>query len=194
VDFSALETALRAAIVTVSGLPERDVWWDGSRQSTGWKTAGGLGATVELKIRTFRNAGQDEDRNVYTATPAPGRVQSRSGSRRLTVQVKVESFRQSGGNTAQALASQIRTRLGRASVVAALKAARIAIADVGPALTADFVVDDRQKSAAIMELLVWAAENDRDTTEGAGNWIETARATNEVGSEVEFDTGVQPPP
>lgn len=199
-DWLTLRTAIRDAVMYCTQIPTDRVFWEGAKESTGWKgptntpDTEAMHATAELKIRQVRGYGRDEARANYTAASGPdpaSRTVALVGTRKVTLQVKLESFRQSdGGVDAQAVADRLRTRWRSRHVRKMLQAAELGTSDIGPTITADFAVDKRQKSCAILEIPLWAVAYELDTAPGATDWIETVRAENEDGSEVVLDTGV----
>lgn len=188
-----------------TGIPTDKVFWEGAAESTGWKgptntaDASLKHATAELKIRQVRGYGRDERRAKFTAaTTGPDVPASRTvalvGTRKVTLQVKIETFRQSDNAVdAQAVADFLRTRWRSNYIKRALQAVDLGTGDIAPTITADFAVDSRQKSCAILEIPLWAAANVMDVFAGSGDWIETVQASSEDDSEVVLDTGVVGP-
>jgi hypothetical protein len=94
--------------------------------------------------------------------------------------MRIESDQQTDGADCFAVESRLRARLKRRSVVDALQTAGLGQGALGPAINADYVDAGRQKSVCIVELPLWAAEFDLDTTTGAADWIDSARTTGTI--------------
>lgn len=207
-DWSAIRVAIKAAVVSATGLLPQYVFFDGAPEATGWKGPSSTGwgsapafepqlppCTIELKIRRVESPGTDEARADYTATPTPGRTINRCGPRRIIVQFKIESQAGTDSLNCFAVESRLRTRLARKSIGDALQAAGMGMGDMTPAIAADYVKFDRQMSVCICEMPFHAAENDMDDTTGTNDWIESTRAIGTMADpSATVDTGQVPPP
>ena len=91
----------------------------------------------------------------------------------LPVQIRIESDTQAPGTdeSVGGLAGKLRTRLYRSGVLAALKAAGVALNSIGPSIEREYKRDGRLIAVSITEVLFSAAENDTDTSTGAGDYI-----------------------
>ncbi len=196
-DWITLRAAIKASIVSASGLPESDVYFAGTAQATAWHgqetAAWGFtptvtlpaGVTVEIKIRQVKSEGEDEQRATFTAGSPDSRYKALVGSRKITLQLKIVSQQQVSSLDCFGVESLIRTRLKRSSIVDALQTAGLGVGGYGPAMHADYDDHGRKMSACIVEVPMWAAENDIDDTEGSADWIESVRGTGETGSDIE---------
>lgn len=210
-DWSAIRVALKAAVVSATGLLPQYVFFDGAPEATGWKGPSSVGwgsaplvepqlppCTIELKIRQVATHGTDEARALYTAAtvddPAE-RTINRAGGRRIVLQFKIESQAGTDALNCFAVESRLRARLRRKSIVAALQTAGLGMGKMSPAIAADYVKFDRQMSVCIVELPIHAAENDMDDTTGTDEWIDSARATGTLTEPAGVvDTGQVPEP
>lgn len=193
-DWPTLREAIRDAVVAATGLPDTDVFWQGSREATGWHSYpsadGRPPATAELSLRQLGGfGGWDEVRKTYSATPTPNRTVALVGNRKLQLGVRIESQRQDDGQDAVgALSGLLRTRILRPSILDALRAAGLAVSTVRDTIERDFEdLHDRVISVGITEIVIFAAENDADAPEQGEGWIEGVRVASEGSGDVEVD-------
>lgn len=112
--------------------------------------------------------------------PDPNYVPTLAGDRMLALQVSVETLDQSpGAPHARAALEQFRTRIRRPSSLAALRAANLGMVDVGAVSQADYRVDNRMISRALIELRLNATTFDRDD-DGAIGTIESTDITSHI--------------
>lgn len=168
VNTATVQDALRQAVVSATGLTSGDVVKGGSAEASGWRGT----ARAYVTFLTSGRHGRDERRRDFTA-PAT-RAVTHVGNRLITVTVRFESDAQSPGADAHHYADRLTTRIDRKSVRAALKAVKVSVLEVLPAITRDYQVKDRMVSVAIVELRVLAASIDVDDTADAATWIDTA--------------------
>ena len=173
--FAAIREALRLAVVSALDVPDTDVYWKGTNAANSWHSwdpaAGRPPVRVELRLQLVQASGIDEVRQHYDSGSGM-RTEELCGNRELTVSVRIESESQADGEDAVGqLASYLRTRLRRPTILAALQAAGLGLADILPTVTADYVDQDRDLSVSVTDLLVLAAESDKAAPTGTG-WIE----------------------
>jgi hypothetical protein len=163
------------AIRAASGV--RQVSWANTREA-GAQWGSDSTPCVTLRLRSPRSLGQDGERLTYTPDPsdpddpAKGTLETAIyGNRVFTVTVRIETPDQRPGNeSVGALASRLRTRLGRDSVIDALYEAGIAIVDILPTVDADYPADGGWVSASITDVILSACEWDVDDT-ASPDWI-----------------------
>jgi hypothetical protein len=121
----------------------------------------------------------DETRFEYDEITGDPTSETQCGNRVFTVEVRLESENQvNETETVGQLAGNLRTRLYRRGILAALRTAGVAVSSIGPTQDFDFVEDDRDVSVSVTEVVFSAAENDTDTTiEDGAEWIETVTIT-----------------
>jgi hypothetical protein len=124
--------------------------------------------------------------------PAPNLVPVVCGVRTLTLQVAVETLDQTSGATARAALELLRARLRRPSSLAALAAANLGLIGAEAVTSADYRVNQRLRSRALLEVRFNATSHDRDET-GAGPAIESVDVTSHLtGTDgVELDASLQ---
>lgn len=170
-NWQTVQDAIAAAVAATTGANALDVFWRGSDRATGLKDY----PQIELVASSLVHAGVDEIRKSYSATPTPGRVVNHVGNRRLTVSIRIYNDDGAVGRNALALADQLRTRLRRPSVLAALRTADVSLARILGTVDG-LEVDDgdgRLVSLSITDVLFLVAERDTDTPD-TGDWIDTA--------------------
>lgn len=102
------------------------------------------------------------------------------GARFLVLQVSVESFAQTPGETARAAAELARSRVRFPSSLAALRAVGLALADVGAVTTADYrSKDGRMVSRCLVELRLNGVAREVDEA-GRTSYIATAGVTGTI--------------
>lgn len=179
-NYAAIQEAIRVAVrdalgfsdTNASARPSHAVVWERSKEAGTYRPA----LRADLLLRAPMGLGTDETRFEFDAG-SDENVPSQVGIRMLPVQVKIESDTQTPGaeESVGGLAGRMRTRLYRSGVLAALKLAGVALNSIGPTVEREYKRDGRLIAVSITEVLFSAAENDTDTSEGAGDYI--ARAT-----------------
>jgi hypothetical protein len=173
VDFPTIQEAIRVAVVSATGAPDRDVFWKGSA------AAGGLifYPRVEIRAGALVGSGIDEVRKTFVPDGVPAneaRTISYVGNRRWTVSIRIESDKQVPGLDGLQFASNLRTRLRRPDILEALRLAGVSIAQILGHVRADYVDHGRTVSASMTDVLVLLAEVDAGTPETGEGWIDTA--------------------
>ena len=183
-NFATWQEAVRDAVVLASGVRDADVFWAGAKEA-GYAHQS---PRIALSCNTFARIGRDEKRRLFTAPST--RTVAHVGNRRIVISVRVESDSQTPGSNAQTIAGLLATRIDFTAVRALLRPAKIAVLEVLPGVTRDYVTQSRMLSVCVVDLVCMAAESLVDT--GAGDWIDSAHAEgpDEQGSELvgaEFD-------
>lgn len=166
-----LQTALAAQVATIAGCPA--YWRNVTAQWEAWPR-------VFLSVVSTRKLGQDETRTRFVSLDDVllPRVY---GGRVLTVQIQVETRDQNLATSAGAIGEQIRTRLGRLSVLDALRAV-----DVGVSTTTDVRTvnrtDDKARvvSYAVFEAVLLTHVSDEETDDADFGYIETVEITQTI--------------
>lgn len=164
-NWAGLQTVLAAQVATIAGCPA--YWRDVTAQWEAWPR-------VFLSVVSVRKLGQDETRTRYVQVDDVllPRVY---GGRVLTVQIQVESRDQNLAASAGAIGEQTRTRLGRLTVLDALRAV-----DIGVSTTTDVRVvnrtDDKARvvSYAVFEAVLVTHVSDEEDDSADFGYIETA--------------------
>ena len=170
-NWSGLQTVLAAQVATIAGCPA--YWRDVTAQWEAWPR-------VFLSVVSTRKLGQDETRTRFVSLDDVllPRVY---GGRVVTVQIQVETRDQNLAASAGALGEQIRTRLGRLSVLDALRAV-----DVGVSTTTDVRTvnrtDDKARvvSYAVFEAVLLTHVSDEETDDADFGYIETVEITQTI--------------
>lgn len=170
-NWAGLQTVLAAQVTTIAGCPA--YWRDVTAQWEAWPR-------VFLSVVGVRKLGQDETRTRYV--DADGTVLPRVyGGRVVTVQIQVESRDQNLAASASAIGEQVRTRLGRPGVLAALRAV-----DIGISTTSDLRVvnrvDDKARtvSYAVFEAVLLTHVSDEEGPGADFGYIETVEITQTI--------------
>lgn len=140
-------------------------------------------AELILKLRQVEKIGDDETRIENIADegdPADPR-ESIVGQRRITIEVRCESFRHGEENDTWAwtMAGLISTRLRRKSSSDALTAVNLALIDLGPAIDISYEFNEREVNAASFELILVGAFRDVDI-DTPYEWFERALVTSHL--------------
>lgn len=179
-DFGAIEPALCALVAACIGLTGEDagavqfenaprVRHNGVAAYLAWISTGPVGEAT------------DEERWGYTpdADPLQEMRVTLSGPRELRLQISVQSQDQRPGHTARALADEARARLQFPSSRDLLAAQGLAFVRVSPVTQADYRVDGRWISRAVIELQLNGASAVEDTASRT-SYIATASVTASV--------------
>lgn len=154
------------------------------------------GRFVILSWISRTGVGQDGTRWDYAADadPLEEMTPTVQGSREAVLQFAVEiTADQRAGYNAAAILETARTRLSRPSSLAALEAAGLALATVGPGTQADYAGDQRMVSRSLFELRLNAHASEADTA-GRTSYIATvdAEATIEGVDGTDLPVNIQP--
>lgn len=160
IDWTTIRPALEALFETLSGL--RAVWIDKRRPYI----SPGDQAVVFLRVRTEEGIGVDDARAVDLgqAIPEPTLEEQINGLRRVSLDVRVESFRHDDDRFAFNAAGKIRSGLRFSSSLAALRAVGVALVRAGQAVDVSGIVqDDRTTSIAVLDLTLAVVACTADT-------------------------------
>ena len=149
IPWDTIRPALVSLFSDLSGL--QTVWIDKRRPYIDPKEQ----AIVFLRVRTTEGIGVDDRRYTDLGLPAPAATlqESQAGTRRLGLDVRVESFRHEDDRFAFNAAESIRTKLSFASSLARLRAVNVALVRAVQAVDVSGVVqDDRATSVAVLDL------------------------------------------
>lgn len=169
-----IEPALCALAAAVTGIPVALCVFDNVPRPQSPD-----GRVVVLSWISRTGVGQDGTRWDYAsnADPLEEMTPTVQGSRECVLQFAVEiTADQRSGYNAAAIIETARTRLSRPSSLAALEAAGLALATVGPGTQADFASDGRMVSRSLFELRLNAHASEADT-DGRTSYIATVEAT-----------------
>ena len=170
-NWAGLQTVLAAQVTTIAGCPA--YWRDVTAKWEAWPR-------VFLSVVSSRKLGQDETRTRYVSVDDVilPRVY---GGRVLTVQIQVETRDQNLAASAGAIAEQVRTRLGRPSVLAALRAVDIGISTTTDVRTVNRTDDKaRVVSYAVFEAVLLTHVSDEEDDSADLGYIETAEITQTI--------------
>lgn len=180
-NWSGLQTVLAAQVTTIAGCPA--YWRDVTAKWEAWPR-------VFLSVVSSRKLGQDETRTRYVSVDDVilPRVY---GGRVLTVQIQVESRDQNLAASAAAIGEQVRTRLGRPSVLAALRAVDIGISTTTDVRTVNRTDDKaRVVSYAVFEAVLLTHVSDEEDDSADLGYIETAEITQTIDPAVQDEETV----
>ena len=173
-DLSAIEPALCALAASVTGVTSACCVFENAPRPQSPD-----GRMVILSWVSRAGVGLDGDRWDYAAAadPLDEMTPTVQGSREARLQFAVEiAADQRAGHNAAAIIETARTRLSRPSSLAALEAAGLALATVGPATQADYPADGRMVSRSLFEVVLNAHASEADTA-GRTSYIATVEAT-----------------
>lgn len=160
--------ALKAAVQTCVLKPNQVVW---KGQGPTFGTT-----LVELKVRSVRILGPDEDRSTYDG-PSELIVPTIVSRYTFEFEVWVDATSQADEDFALATLTRIRKRLEWDAATALLKAAGIAIIESGTTIAAPFK-DDRIWSRNMLPFSVNYTEC--EVADNETQWVETATATGTI--------------
>lgn len=128
-----------------------------------------------LKLRHVSDIGEDEteQREVTGKT-----VYAQLGNRRVIIEVRIETYKNTDDNWAWSTVERIRTRLRRPSSHEALRSINFALVETGPSIALPMNVKGAEWSAAMMELTFGTRFEDIETT--PFNWIERVDLTSHI--------------
>ena len=137
-------------------------------------------ALLSWVSRTGRGLDASSWEYAENADPLLEMTPSAGGAREASLQFSVEVYvDQRPGYNAAALLERARTRLSWPSSLAALAAAGLALATIGPATQADYRADGRMVSRALFEVRFNAVDFE-DDLDGRTSYIATAEVTGAV--------------
>lgn len=184
IDWTTIRPALETLFAGLSGL--RAVWVDKRRPYIDPSAQ----AVVLLRVRTEDGVGVDDARTVDLELDIPNATleEQINGIRRVSFDVRVESFRHDDDRFAFNAASKIRSGLRFSSSLAALRDVGVALVRVGQALDVSGIVqDDRTTSIAVLDVIFSVAVCTADTA----NRIQTIETVDNPFDHV--DTVIAPP-
>lgn len=167
-DWATMRPALLAVVQSATGLTDPGACaWKGSKDAVGRRPP----VVANLSCSGAGGVGVDEQRGVFDGGTQMKDI-TISGSRTFSLTVRIETQEQTDSGIASVFADRLRARIRRDSVYSQLSAVGLAVADIVKTQTIDnVIVDGRVLSVAVVEILLNAAENDRDDSAGSGNWI-----------------------
>ena len=160
INWDNIRPGLLALFEDLSGL--QTVWQDKRRP---YIDPRGQAVTL-LRVRTTETIGTDDRRFADLGLPIPENTieESQNGYRRTGLDVRVESFRHDDDRFAFNAVSDIRTRLGWLSSLAALREMGAALIRCSQAIDlSNVITDDRVTSTATLDLLLNVAVCDANT-------------------------------
>jgi len=172
IPWETIRPELLSLFNVLSGL--QTVWVDKRRPYVDPKEQ----AITLVRVRSVEGIGIDDQRYVDLAQPIPLPTleEQAAGHRRVSLDVRVESFRHDDDRFAMNAVEEIRTRIRFGSSLARLRALNIALVRVSQAIDLPNVVaDDRVTSVATLDLILNVGiciADDRSTT-GSGSGSST---------------------
>jgi hypothetical protein len=152
IDWQTIRPALLDLFNDLSGL--QTVWQDKRRPFIDTSEQ----AITLLRVRSVEGIGVDDQRYVDQGTlapPTPELEEQAAGHRRVSLDVRVESFRHDDDRFAMNAVEDIRTKVRFGSSLARLRALNIALVRVSQAIDLPNVVaDDRVTSVATLDLIL----------------------------------------
>lgn len=171
-DLAAIEPGLLAVAASITGVEAACCQWENAPRVRH------NGARVLLRWVSEVSVGIDAARYDYAANADPllEMTPTVEGNRVAVVQIDVEVYDQRPGTNAHAVASRARTRCYWPSVLAALSALELAVANVGTIAVTDGRVDGRMVSRRTFELRLNAVSRETDSA-GRVPYIATVETT-----------------
>jgi hypothetical protein len=183
VDWANAQTQIVTALREAAGDPTLDVRWDETAEATGWRSD----RLVRVSVISVRGDSH-ETRYVEGPSDLTPRIY---GPRVLVLQIFVETQRQTLAHTSEALALRLRTGIRLPAALAALEAAGLGLARVGPVRSVSFpdLATGRRRSAAVFEI----EHNAHGSVAGAAiAWVASVAAEGEIDAR-EIDVLVETP-
>jgi hypothetical protein len=152
--WDTIRPALLSLFGDLSGL--QSVWKDKRRPFVDPR----LQAVLLVHVRQVTGIGVDDRRYVDLALPIPQATleENVAGHRRVTLELRVESFRHDDDRFAFNAAETLRTKLFFGASLARMRAVEVALVRVGDVLDLSGIVqDDRITSIAVLELVTTIA-------------------------------------
>lgn len=173
-NFATLQAAMKAAIVSASGIASTRVRWAHESAAATWIAY----PCAVLQLKHPRAVGVDQI--VYTYDGGEDTLYpTHEGPREMLLEVKIETDTQVPGSDVMQIASDLVTRIRRESVRSAMLTAGLALATIEPVVYAGYRSDDRMLSAAVVEMRLLAAETDRDSL-STGDYITDVSGVSET--------------
>lgn len=171
-DLAAIESGLLDVASTLTGIGRAFCQWENTPRVQH------NGARVLLRWVSEVSKGVDGARYVFAANADPLLEMTPvvEGSRVCVVQLDIEVYDQRSGVNAHAVASRARTRCYFPSVLAALSALELAVANVGTIAVTDARLDGRMVSRRTFELRLNAVSRETDSA-GRVPYIATVETT-----------------
>lgn len=182
IDWVAIKGALKPLVSDLMGLPPEQIRWQDEPEGTSWVNF----PTVLLRVKSIVGNGTEEERREDQGDD--DQTVNVCGQKHFTLSIRVESDTQdiSDPNQAGAFGETLKTRLARTSSVERLTPI-MGIADFLSTTWFDYVDKaGRQISTYVMDLLCLTVDNDPDTTDGAGSFINEA----EIDGTLTDDAGI----
>lgn len=151
IPWNTIRPVLLSLFGDLSGL--QTVWIDKRRPYIDPKEQ----AAVFLRVRSTESIGVDDRRfaDLGKSIPEPTCEESANGHRRVSLDVRVESFRHEDNRFAFNAASKIRSKLGFRSSLSRLRAVNVALIRAGQVIDLTGVIqDDRITSVATLDLIL----------------------------------------
>lgn len=161
IDWDTICPTIQTLIATISGLDISLVTWRDQAQPYNPH------AIVKLNITAFRSIGMDHERI------SDGGERIVAGVRGWTLGIDVESISQEFDKFAPTYVERIRTRFKRRTSQAILSAVGVSLSTDLLATDVPLVDGDRHWSKYITQYAMFSSFEDVDTSDGAGDWIET---------------------
>jgi hypothetical protein len=189
-NWPAIESALAALVASVAGISSKGtIAWKGKPASGAFRQ----GMRIDLSRSGARAQGRDEVRfTTDPDRPLDQGVANVCGPRQFTWTVRIEVPRSNSDElaTMDVLRAGV-VKFERAKTL--LHAAGLAVASVGPTAVVEFTRDSRELAVAVTDFIMNAAENIRDTSDGAGDWVESAEIESSEAFVNTDGTTVDPP-
>jgi hypothetical protein len=186
-----MRAALKAAVLACSGLTAAGtVEWKGTKQAGVARPF----PRVNLSIASTKSIGVDEIRYAPGANPEVDDMTANiCGPRTIIMTVRVESDDQADTGIANQIIDRILVRLGRKTQHDALYAANLSYADYSGVTVMDGIkLQDRILSVAAVDITFNAVENDMNTDDEAGNWVQSGHVYQNQLKEVDGTNHVPP--
>lgn len=176
IDWTSIKSAVRPAISDLTALPAAQVKWRDESAGSGWITD----PTIYLRLKDITEVGYQQEVRSDNA-PADQTV-TVTQQKQFTLSIRAESFSQpiDSPKHAGALIDVLRTRLKRTTSTERFHGL-FSILLYQRVQFFEYVNQDRQVCAYVMDLTCGAVDNDIDTTTGAGGYINEVIGTGTVG-------------
>jgi hypothetical protein len=182
IDFTTIKSEITAFIPTLSGLPAAAIRWRDEAGGSTWAQ----GASLWMRLQNTSRIGIEEEFREDRPLGADQTV-TLVGQRHFLWNIRAESFEQdiASHDFAGNIADRVAIRLMRSTSIFARTA--FGIVHRHPTQFFSYKESGRQVSCYVLDILCITKDTDIDTTEGAGDWIGSARVYGDVDGVREVD-------
>ncbi len=178
-DWVSIRPGLAAIVSTITGIAPTSVVWRGDFPATSVV----VGTRAVLSTASEGSVGVMETRLDVPLSEDDNLIVTRSGIRRFTWNILIESQNQGPTNTSRILADRIRALLTADTTLSRLSAIGCSVNSFLYTAHNDFLASGRIVNWATTDILMNSVSNVHDDAEDAGNWIGEVLVSGDVKNE-----------